>query len=107
MLPADRGRVVLHWFSGTKAEAQRAAAMGCYFSVNQAMLEKPKGQELIRSLPTDRLLTETDGPFIEQEGRPVGPGEVQPALRKLSTALAIPLDDIRELVVSNLAQLMA
>jgi TatD DNase family protein len=106
MLPADRGRVVLHWFSGSKAEARRAVALGCYFSINQAMLEKPKGQELIQSLPTNRLLTETDGPFIEEAGQPIGPGKVVPALRQLAISLALPLDETREMVVNNLVELI-
>ncbi len=106
MLPPGRGRVVLHWFSGSKSEARRAADLGCYFSVNQAMLEKPKGQELVQSLPIDRLLTETDGPFIEEAGLPIGAGKVQKCLGQLSSALAIPPDELRELVVSNLVDLI-
>lgn len=42
-LPRDRGKVALHWFSGTAAEARRAVQAGCSFSVNHAMLEKPRG----------------------------------------------------------------
>ena len=30
-LPAERGRAVLHWFSGSASEAVRAVAAGCYF----------------------------------------------------------------------------
>ncbi|TKB31418.1 MAG: TatD family deoxyribonuclease, partial [Mesorhizobium sp.] len=37
LLPKGSGKVVLHWFSGSVADARRAAALGCYFSVNQAM----------------------------------------------------------------------
>lgn len=106
MLPADRGRVVLHWFSGTKFEIRRAAALGCYFSINQAMLEKPKGQELIQSIPSDRLLTETDGPFIEEAGKAIGPGRVEPALRQLATTLALSFEETQELVVKNLVALV-
>jgi TatD DNase family protein len=32
-LPHERGKVVLHWFTGTNSEAQRAIDLGCYFSV--------------------------------------------------------------------------
>jgi TatD DNase family protein len=62
-LPPARGKVVLHWFTGTKAEARRAAEMGCYFSVNAAMLANEKGRDIAAMIPLDRLLTETDGPF--------------------------------------------
>jgi len=54
-LPQDRGRVVLHWFTGSPAEARRAVALGCYFSINGEMLRSLKHRQLVRSLPLDRL----------------------------------------------------
>jgi TatD DNase family protein len=107
LLPRDRGRVVMHWFSGTKAEARRAAELGCYFSINQAMFERPKGPELVQSLPMERLLTETDGPFIEQDKQPIGPGKVQKAVLALSETLGVPLDQTHKLVVQNLVALIS
>ena len=106
MLPADRGRVVLHWFSGTRSESRRAADLGCFFSINQAMLDKPKAVDLIRSMPVDRLLTETDGPFIEEGGEPIEPGRVEPAVRKLATSLEIPVDEMQSAVVRNFVTLV-
>ena len=35
---------VLHWFSGSLAEARRSANAGCYFSVNAAMLTHDRGR---------------------------------------------------------------
>lgn len=55
---------ILHWFSGSTAEVRRAASVGCYFSVNVAMLTSERGRELVRSIPEDRLLTESDSPFV-------------------------------------------
>jgi TatD DNase family protein len=60
-LPPDRGRVVLHWFTGSPAEARRGAALGCYFSVNAEMLRTDRHRALLAQIPRDRLLTETDG----------------------------------------------
>jgi TatD DNase family protein len=54
---------ILHWFSGSVSGARKAAELGCYFSVNTRMLEHDSGILLVRSLPEERLLTETDGPF--------------------------------------------
>ena len=75
-LPPDRGRVVLHWFTGTTAQATRAVDLGCYFSVNTPMLRTKKAKELIKVIPADRLLTETDGPFTKHQTRPARPGDV-------------------------------
>ena len=38
-LPQERGVAILHWFTGSRSEARRAAALGCYFSVNRQMME--------------------------------------------------------------------
>lgn len=76
-LPQDRGLAVLHWFTGTNAEARRAAALGCYFSVNGEMIRSNRGRALVAELPLNRLLTETDGPFTIMDGQPTEPTKVQ------------------------------
>src|SRR5690606_33456860 len=75
-LPQDRGVVVLHWFTGTKAEARRAADLGCYFSINAEMMRSDRGRALVAELPTDRILSETDGPFTRINGQPAEPASV-------------------------------
>lgn len=108
LLPPERGRVVLHWFSGTAAEARRAANFGCYFSVNQAMFRSDRGRALVAALPADRLLTETDGPFVEIEpGQPVEPGDVAAAVRGLATAHSTDAERMRKLIVANLTALVS
>ena len=64
---------ILHWFSGSLAEARRAADSGCYFSVNSAMLAHDRGRTLARNFPEDRLLTETDSPFLTLDHGAPGP----------------------------------
>lgn len=64
LFPQENGKAVLHWFTGTQSEAQRAIKLGCYFSINHMMTRTKKGQELIKCLPINRILTETDGPFV-------------------------------------------
>ena len=73
----SQGKVILHWFSGSKSDAQRAIEMGCYFSVNAEMLANEKGQQLLSRIPDDRLLTETDGPFTRLNERIVQPSDVR------------------------------
>lgn len=57
---------VLHCFTGTAALARAALELGLYISV-AGILTFPKAQELrdtIRDVPLDRLLVETDSPFL-------------------------------------------
>jgi TatD DNase family protein len=104
-LPADRGQIVLHWFTGTSTEARRAVALGCYFSVNIEMLRSPKHRKVVESLPLDRLLTETDGPFVEYERRPVRPLDVGCTVAETAALYGLSIDAMADVIVANLRRL--
>ncbi len=106
-LPQDRGQVVLHWFTGTPAEARRAVALGCYFSINGEMLRSPKNRQLVASLPLDRLLTETDGPFVERKGQPVRPREVVRTVADLASLRLVSTEAMAGAIVCNLKRLVS
>lgn len=104
-LPSGRGRAVLHWFTGSRSEARRAAALGCYFSVNSRMLES-KRAELVDSLPDDRLLTETDGPFVLRGDQPSHPPDVKYTIMALAARRGWTIDYTRALLANNLKSLL-
>lgn len=106
-LPPPRGRVVLHWFTGTATEAERAIDLGCYFSVNAEMLANEKRTAIIKKLPLDRILTETDGPFTQTDGRPARPSDVWVAVDGLAHLHGMPLTDMSAMIIRNLKALLA
>ncbi|MFX4262260.1 Qat anti-phage system TatD family nuclease QatD [Pelotomaculum propionicicum] len=55
---------ILHWYSGTLKQLDRAIELGCFFSVNEYMLNSPNGRSIVQKVPVDRLLLESDAPFI-------------------------------------------
>lgn len=81
----DRVMCILHWFSGSRAEMVRAAAAGCYFSVNANMLDNEKAEPLLSAIPADRLLTETDAPFGQTELRASVPWDAISTEKRLAT----------------------
>lgn len=99
-------RVVLHWFSGTMAEAKRAADIGCYFSIGPGMLASPNGRKLASSLPLDRILTETDGPFVQVAGRIARPRDVSETVEELALTRSLETDEVRRQILTNLASLV-
>ena len=82
--PPGKGQIVLHWFTGSLAEARRAVNLGCYFSINTAMLKNKRGIQLVATIPPERVLTETDGPFTQVGGRPACPNDVKVAIDALA-----------------------
>lgn len=57
---------IIHWFSGSSNELQRAIKLGCWFSVGEMSLKTKRGREYAKVYPKDKLLTETDLPFSDQ-----------------------------------------
>jgi TatD DNase family protein len=104
-VPPGRVKFVFHWFSGSRAEAKRAAGVGCYFSVNGQMLQSDRGRTLVSSLPEDRLLTETDGPFTLEGGGPARPRDVGQAVKLLGKTRGLSPDESAALVLRNLRTL--
>ncbi len=106
-LPVERGRVVLHWFSGSASELRRAVELGCYFSVNTAMFSTLSGQSTISAIPLDRLLTETDGPFVQVDGKVARPGDTVSLASALAEKLCHDPERLRTQLVLNLQRLLA
>jgi TatD DNase family protein len=97
---------VLHWFSGTKRELDRALSLGCWFSVGSAMARGRRGRELFAAIPSNRLLTETDGPFVTDGKQPLMPWHVETVLPVLSDLWTCSLDDANRKLHLNLRMLM-
>ena len=57
---------IIHWFSGSSNELQRAIKLGCWFSVGEMSLKTKRGREYAKVYPKDKLLTETDLPSSDQ-----------------------------------------
>jgi TatD DNase family protein len=101
------GIPVLHWFSGTRRELKRAVALGCWFSVGPAMLSGEKGRALAAEMPHAKVLTETDGPFAQLEGRAACPWDAKEANAALSVVWGKSELEIEARLLSNLKTLVS
>lgn len=103
---AGAGVAVLHWFSGTQRDLQRAVELGCWFSVGPAMLQGEKGRHLASAMPSDRVLTETDGPFGRRGRSPLMPWDVSDAEVDLAVLWGISVTEARGRISTNLGRLL-
>ena len=99
------GTAVLHWFSGSRRQLREAIDLGCWFSINAPMLRSERGRALIQRMPKDRLLTETDGPFVQTDGTPSYPWDMPDTERMLAELWREPHDDVKSQLWSNLRRL--
>jgi TatD DNase family protein len=63
MLPSyNVKRVLLHWFSNPISALSRAVDMGCYISEGAPVVFSNGIRDVVKRVPLENLLTETDGP---------------------------------------------
>ena len=106
-LPPERGKIVLHWFTGTQSEAKRALELGCYFSINAGMLDKERHVAMVQTIPLDRILTETDGPFTRTGKRPSQPVDVAVVVEALGRLRGMQAAEMADVIRGNLRALLA
>lgn len=99
------GIAVLHWYSGSLRDLRSAIDIGCWFSVGPAMVRSKSGIELIKVMPKDRVLTETDGPFVTVEDEPAYPWDAEIAEHGLARVWQCSVVEVRQLIRGNLLRL--
>jgi TatD DNase family protein len=99
------GTPIMHWFSGSQKELARAIKLGCWFSVGPAMINGAKGRDLVAKMPRDRLLTETDGPFVQIDGQPAYPWDSNLVGKALASIWDVPEQNVEMQLLSNLRHL--
>ncbi len=98
---ATKSSIILHWFSGSMKVLARAVEAGCFFSVNPAMARSTSGRKILEAIPGDRILTESDGPFVKHGGRELHPFEVRDALGEIARIRGSTVEEFRSIVLQN------
>lgn len=100
------GIPVLHWFSGSLRDLERAVELGCWFSVGPAMLRSRRGVDLVTRIPRDRILTESDGPFVQLDGGSLMPWDVSKAFVHLGNVWSVDAEMVQVTLAKNLHRLV-
>ena len=97
---------IMHCFSGGPAEAKRALGLGFYLSFG-GIVTYPKAldvHEAARQAPLDRILVETDAPYlapVPRRGKRNEPALVVHTARRLAELRGISLEEIERATTEN------
>ena len=102
---AYEGNVVLHCFSGTVKDAERALDYGMYLSFGGVLtFSNSRLPELVRNVPLDQIILETDAPFLTphpHRGTRNSPAMVALVYQKLAEVLNRDLREIEAIIDGN------
>lgn len=104
--PLSEYGFLLHCYSGSKEMLAEFAKMGAYFSFGGAVtfknaVDKP---DVVRSAPTDRLLLETDCPYMTPvpfRGKPNRPEYIVYTAEKIASFLGKDREEIEDITLKN------
>lgn len=101
---------VMHCFSYDLKTATRLLDMGFYLSVPGTITYKNASElrDIVRHAPLERILPETDAPFLTPEphrGRRNEPGFVSIVVKKIAEAAQRPFDDVSSVLYNNFVEL--
>jgi TatD DNase family protein len=106
---ADGVAVILHCFSAGPAWAERAAerAWFCSFAGNLTYPKSEPIREAAALVPDERLLVETDSPFLAphpMRGKPNQPANVVVTAERLAEVRGVPYGELERTVEQNAAR---
>lgn len=101
---------VMHCFTETQSMADRAMEMGFMISFSGIITFKNAAdlREVVKSVPLDKLLIETDSPYlapVPYRGKPNQPGYVAEVAKCVAELKGISVEEIAEITANNFHRL--
>ncbi len=99
---------VIHFMTGTVADAAKLLELGFAFTFGGVVTFTRDYDEVIRTIPPDRILSETDAPYVAPapyRGKRNEPAYVVETVKKLAELKDMSTDAMREQIFENAARI--
>lgn len=96
---------IIHFFSGIKEDASKLLNMGFYFTFGGVITFSRDYDDVVRLIPLDRILSETDAPYVSPvpfRGKRNEPVYVIETVKKIAEIKKIPLETIKKQIIENI-----
>lgn len=100
--------VIHHCFGGRKALIRRGVALGHNFTVPANIARNSGFESLVKIVPNEQLLTETDAPWLSPYKETINePAYVTESIKKIAEIKQITLKEAEDLVWSNFCRIFS
>ena len=102
----------MHCFTGSREFAKKMMSLNAYFSASGIITFKNSVelQETFKLIEKDKILIETDSPFlapVPMRGKKNEPSYIKYTLQKLSELKSVNFDDLEEITNNNFEKLFS
>jgi TatD DNase family protein len=99
-------RVIIHSYTGPQNLVNDFLEFGCYFSIPAVVVRSKSFAKLVRKVPVDRLLTETDSPYMAPvSGQRSEPVNVKDGLKKIAELKGLTIKVAEKVLTENYQRL--
>ncbi|MDC3162532.1 TatD family hydrolase [Candidatus Pelagibacter sp.] len=105
-------KILMHCFTGSREFAKKMMSLNAYFSASGIITFKNsiELQETFKLIEKDKILIETDSPFlapVPMRGKKNEPSYIKYTLQKLSELKSLNFDDLEEITNNNFEKLFS
>lgn len=94
-------KVILHMFEGRKHLIKKAESLGYYFTVPTNLIKSQHFQMLVEMINLNRLLTETDAPWMSPNEKPNEPANVALTVKKIAEIKKMDVKEVENAIYMN------
>ena len=97
--------VLVHCYSGSKETVREFMRYDCYFALGGAITYKgAKKDDVIKAIPLDRLVVETDAPYltpVPKRGEINEPKNIEFVIKKIADTLGVREQEVENITTTN------
>jgi TatD DNase family protein len=108
ILKESKARGVIHCFTGNREQAQKFLDLGFFLGIN-GIIFKLDLRQVIENCPMERILLETDCPFLSPEGfeKRNSPLSLEIIAAEIGKIKGVPIEEVKQVTEANAKKLFA
>lgn len=95
-------KVVMHCFTGNSELIKKGVSLGYYFSIPTAVVKSKTFRKLVKRIPLNKILTETDAPYLSPiEDKINEPSFIKYSIQKISEIKKVTPEELEKIIFMN------